>query len=321
MTKWILLGLVFLSNLSTAIAMDEKWTLEINNVCDKISIKLPLPSLDYECDLDDKSGNPSNWFNPFETCELSFDMIGLPSISDITAGLSGAICEEIQEVKDKTIDELIDDVNEQIPDNLTDEVNLGLDLNDELDKIKNDVGDDYNWRDDVMAQPDQSNQTCYTTDPAGKRIAVPCEIAKNPSDLNKCYIKSNNYSSPFEPIECGRYTKQSEQCIVRWEREEGTNVRYPVIGACTAELRSLQQEACTVNGKTNYCTELSLAQKITQNERICSVYEGGSRKNVPCSTIEKACYGHLNGNFQAASCLTFHNQLFNNRDPFSGYEW
>ncbi|CCO46829.1 exported hypothetical protein [Vibrio nigripulchritudo SOn1] len=316
MTKRILVLLVFLSNLSATQAMEEKWTLKINNVCDRVSVNLPLPSLDYECNLDNKSGNPSNWFNPFETCEIGFDMIGLPSIGDIMAGVSGAICEEIQDVKEKTIDDLIDDINEQIPENLTDDVNIGVDLNEKLDSI----GD---WRDDNNAQPDQEHQICYTTNHNGQRIAVPCDIAQNPSDLNKCYFKSGNYSSPFTPVECGRYTKESEQCIARWERDNETGIRYPVISSCTAELRSLQQEACTINGQTNYCTEMALRQTITQNERVCSIYdrESKTRQNVPCSTIEKACYGHLNGSFQAASCLTFHNQLFNNLDPFADYEW
>ncbi|MEI8659443.1 hypothetical protein [Vibrio sp. Hal054] len=117
---------------TSCLAMEESWTLQMSDKCDTVTLSLPLPALDMGCNTDTSSGNPSSWFNPFETCELNFDMIGLPSIADIKAGLAGAVCDKIQEVKASTIDGLIDEVNQSI-----DSVEDGV--NDDIDEFTSDI--------------------------------------------------------------------------------------------------------------------------------------------------------------------------------------
>ena len=313
--------LAVIASASTPIAaMEENWTLELDSVCDQAKLQLPLPALDMSCDLDKTSGNPSKWFNPYETCEFSFDMIGLPSLGDILGGISGKICEEIKEIKDQTIDDLIDEVNEQIPDNITDDLDWGLDLNEE-------GGLDSDWRDDPNAKPDSDNGTCYTHDFEGNTITVPCDIAESGSNLNQCYFKSNSYSNPFTEVECGRYTVSDEICITGWSKNDyGESI--PSLGKCTSSLRIQKAEACYVKniedvqglGGVNYCSELT--KPVSQNDRICQTYSNNETKLEECITIEKFCYGHLNGNFQANSCRKFHDQFFSKtNDPFSNYGW
>ncbi|MCG9578602.1 hypothetical protein L1D14_20500 [Vibrio tubiashii] len=301
-----------------ATAMEEKWSLKMDEVCNQYTLSLPLPALDMSCDLDTKSGNPSKWFNPYETCELSFDMIGLPSMGDIMGGIAGRVCEEVKKVKDKTVDDLIDQVNEKIPDNITKDINFGKDLNKELNKANT----GSNWRDSVNANPEynQSTKTCYTNDFEGNTITVPCDIASNANNKNQCYFKSTNVTNPFNPVNCDRYTVNQETCIVRWE--EGLyGQKEPVIGNCTSALRAQSAEACKENGVVNYCTKMET--KVTQNQRLCRVRStDGNSSYEPCINIERQCFGHLNGNFQAASCKAFHDQyVAQGGDPFSGYNW
>ncbi|MCC2524937.1 hypothetical protein [Vibrio coralliilyticus] len=315
-------ALLFLSLInSPASAMEEKWSLEVDNICDSVTVSLPLPALDMSCDLDSRSGNPSKWFNPYETCELSFDMIGLPSLGDIAAGLAGAVCHEIQEVKSQTVDELIDQINEQIPDSITDDITADLNLNDQLNNSN--AGSNQDWRNNDVAQPSVGTDICYTTDTKGSTITVPCDIASNPTSLNNCYVKTTSHSNPFQPLECSRFNKEKEVCIVGWRTDRSTGKNVPILDGCNSQLRTSNAEACSVNGETNYCTHFGAAENLTQNERLCSTYSNSSDSSttVACSTIEKSCYGHLNGSFQAASCLQFHDQYFSNKDPYSNYDW
>lgn len=307
-------------------AMNESWTLELDKVCDQARLQLPLPALDMSCDLDKTSGNPSKWFNPYETCELSFDMIGLPSIGDIAGGIAGQICEEVNEVKDKTIDDLIDEVNERIPDNVIDDIQWDKDINKEIGDRNN---SDSDWRDGGNADPKNDDGMCYTQDMDGNAITVPCDITRDANDLNQCYFKTDSYSKPFDPVECSRYTIPYERCIVRWsENEYGESI--PEIGNCDSGLRSQKAEACYIKTPSEfdiynpdniqYCRDRS--EPIQQSDRLCSVNDGSTTSYVPCITIELPCYGHLDGVFQATSCRTLHNQFFNKTsDPFSNYEW
>lgn len=299
---------------STGKETEESWTLELSEKCNTVKLKLPLPALNMSCDLDTKSGNPSKWHNPFETCELEFDMIGLPSLQDIATGMAGQVCKEVKTIKSQTIDVLIDEINAEIPDNLGEEISGQLNLNEELNEKIED------WSSSGEAQPSIADETCYTTDTSGGTITVPCSIANNTSaNGDQCYFKSNNYNTPFTETQCSRYNMQQEQCIVEWKIDSLSGQQVPVLGSCTSTLRATQSEACKENGIIGYCRDVTTTTAITQNIRQC----GGSGGNtVACSDLPKSCYGHLNGTFQAADCAVFHDQYFHNpQGSIHEFQW
>ncbi|WP_281188489.1 hypothetical protein [Vibrio harveyi] len=307
----IIIPLAFVSNSHAA---SEEWTLEMNDSCNSFKLELPLPAVDATCDLDDRSGNPSNWFNPFETCSLDFDMIGLPSLGDIAAGVAGAVCDAVKEVKDQTLDKVLDEINSEIPNDLWDEINGEVDLN---DKLTGGSKGDNSWTNPDVAQPDVGKDNCYTTDAKGSTIIVPCDIAKpKAKDPNACYVKSGSYGSPFAPIPCNRFSQEREICIARWEQDDVTGQIKPILSPCTSSLRASLSEACTDSkGNTNYCREWTSTP--TQHERQCSferkLGQGDTETYIAsCYGVEKACYGHLNGLFQAAQCQQFHDFFFQN---------
>ncbi|EHD1698135.1 MULTISPECIES: hypothetical protein [Vibrio] len=301
---WLAFGL---SN-GQANAEGEAWTLELNDTCDSFRLELPLPAINASCNLDTRSGNPSKWFNPLETCSLDFDMIGLPTMGDIAAGVAGSVCEAIKDVKDQTIDKIIDDVNASIPDNIGGNQNGN-----------NSNGNDNSWQKPDVAQPEEGSNHCYTTDASGSTIVVPCDIAKpQTTDLNKCYVKSNNYSNPFTPIQCNRFSEEKEICIERYEMDHESRELYPILAQCTTALKAIQAEACeNENEKITYCRDLG--RTPTQTDRQCRFYRELDNGRVEsyiadCYGVEKACYGHLNGLFQAATCQQFHDQFFRNNN-------
>lgn len=311
--------LAFASSMTNASDMEESWTLELDDSCNKFTLELPLPALNATCDLDKESGNPSKWFNPFETCALEFDMIGLPSLGDIAAGISGQICDAIKEVKSNTIDEVISDINQAIPDDIYGDINGEYDFTDDLTKGAGDAttggsSGGGSWTDNNEAQPDQDTNRCYTTDTSGSTITVPCDISQpNPNSQNACYLKSDEYGSPFSPVACSRFSFDDEICIARWEADSNSNIKMPVLSQCTAALRASESEACSdENGNKFYCRE---KDQPTQNDRLCRFTgEDGDGRNYTyydsCYKVEKACYGHINGLFQAAQCQMFHDDYY-----------
>ena len=295
----------------------ESWTLELSQSCDSFTLELPLPALDASCDLDTRSGNPSNWFNPFETCSLDFDMIGLPSLGDIAAGVAGQVCNLVKDVKNQTIDKVLDEVNSKIPDNLYDDITGELDLTGGSSgggaNGGGSNGGGSSWSDNDVAQPDQDNETCYTTDTNGITITVPCDISRDsPEHPNACYIKSSSYANPFSPLECARYTPDEEICIADWIRNRETGQLEPQLSQCTSALRQTNAEACsTSSGEISYCRDLN--SEPTQNDRLCLIASDSDSGTTTgsCYQIDKTCYGHYNGVFQAASCSLFHDNFFN----------
>ncbi|MDN3661096.1 hypothetical protein [Vibrio agarivorans] len=296
------------SGFSTKPNAAETWTLELSQSCDSFTLELPLPALDASCDLDTRSGNPSNWFNPFETCSLDFDMIGLPTMGDIAAGIAGQVCDLVKDVKSQTIDKVLDEINATIPDDIFDDITGELDLN---GSSGSSGGTDTSWRDNDVAQPDQDNQTCYTSDVNGSTITVPCDIAQSdPNNANACYFKSTSYSNPFTSTECSRYTQESEICIADWVRNNETGQLEPQLSQCTTALRQTNAEACsTSSGGISYCRDLN--QEPSQMQRLCSIANEYGSTTGSCYQIDKTCYGHFNGVFQAASCSLFHDNYFN----------
>lgn len=172
-----------------------KFTLKSNgNGACKAQVTLKLPSIDMSCSTDERSGNPSSWFNPNAACNLSFDLIGLPSLSDITAGLTAEACAAIDVIKNETYDKVVSNLNSKIPDNLYDEIKGNADLTSASKDIAKDVMNDLN---EIIA----SNQTgstseadnkptmesinddikdsfgqeiCFTTDDAGEMLGINC---------------------------------------------------------------------------------------------------------------------------------------------------
>ena len=154
------------------------WSIEPTRSCNTFTISLPSPTLDIGCNLDNDSGNPSTWFNPLASCDLNFDMIGLPTLGDIAAGLTGAICGEIKALKEKTIDQVIDEINNQIPDQIFDDINLGGNVNDRLNSgtgsdgtpIPPSVG---NGGTQPTPTPTPTEpELCYTRDSSGNTITA-----------------------------------------------------------------------------------------------------------------------------------------------------
>lgn len=136
------LGIFTVLALAVSFQTQAKMTLSSKkNMC-KASVSFSLPSLDISCDADPRSGNPSNWINPNTQCDMTFDLLQLPSIGDITAKISGQVCSALNQIKEMTYDEALNKIQEQIPDNLTDSLNLDVDLSDALgDQFKDMVND------------------------------------------------------------------------------------------------------------------------------------------------------------------------------------
>lgn len=285
----------------------EKWSITPNTRCEAAKFKLPLPALDLECDLDSRSGNPSKWFNPMATCELSFDLIGLPSIGDVMGGISGAVCDAVKTIKDKTIDGIIDDINQKIPDDLTGDISGDLNVSDMVNDYINGTGN--SGGSSGGSQP----ETCYITDSTGTTIQAPCSLTKDRGqDVNQCYLRANGSttSGNFSPIACDRPTPESEICILSYKQIE-YNEFIPVLGSCASATTKIDNACYGFNGKVVECGQLQ--EPVTQYNRICRLPNDDPTSGTPyvngqCIEVEKYCFGHINGQFQANECRVFTDQ-------------
>ena len=294
------------------------WTIGRPNSCDKVTVKLELPALDLSCDLDDESGNPSKWLNPYATCSLEFDMIGLPSLSDLAGGLAGQVCDAIKAVKDQTIDVLIDQINEVIPDELGEGGDFNLDLGQEAgDKIKSAFTPTSN--DQINAIPD-ANGLCYISVPNGQTVTYPCDMLEKTSTVpNTCYLYDENDHNSYERVSCDRYNVAKEACITDWvEDNDHRNSFNPVIQSCAQKnINPLTspKAACYENGKAIECSKMS---NVTRNERMCY---NGDGSTTACSNVDQTqqCYGHKDGAFQVLACKEFINNGISS--AYDGYVW
>ncbi|MEI8659442.1 hypothetical protein [Vibrio sp. Hal054] len=303
MIRLLMICLVLFPALSHAEIDDNTWSLKASSECDSYTIKLKLPALDMGCELDMSSGNPSSWFNPFETCELNFDLIGLPTLDDIKMGIGKQVCNQIQKVKSATVDEMLNEIDEK--------TNFELDLVDE-------------WKNLVEAKPStETDETgasrCYSYDTDGRKIIVPCSMGEPiGTDLNECYVDSGNSSEPFEYLPCSRFTPEAELCITGWYYDEYGEKRY-TIGGCTSKLAQENAFACGAYSDPIYCSDYN--GEVSQYDRLCTLPQRSDDNNSSetsdeaptrgsCSLIEKACYGHLGGVFKAAQCLDFHDKYY-----------
>lgn len=91
-----------------------------------------LPSINMSCNADSRSGNASNWLNPNTACDMSFEMLSLPSLGDITAGLAAGVCKALQGLKEMTYDQAIGQINDKIPEDVLGDLDLDLDLSDHV---------------------------------------------------------------------------------------------------------------------------------------------------------------------------------------------
>lgn len=319
----ILTSIVGLSN--TANAADN-WSIEPSNSCNSVTVTLPSPTLDLSCNLDDDSGNPSSWFNPMASCSMDFDLIGLPSLGDIAAGLVGQVCSEIKKVKEKTIDKVIDDINDAIPDDAFEDINIGGDLN----KPNNGTGTSGQPKPPTIpdsSTPDTStppqDEMCYTQNSQGNSITVPCSIADlEASSPNTCYLKDGSvFSNNWRAVACDRPTVDYEICVDGYKRVERSNEiqRYPdgIPVPTTSSCKGLSannriDNACFIKSgsgismKTRVVECSRLPTPETQYNRLCRVTDtstGHSSQSIgACIDVEETCYGHMDGIFKAEQC-------------------
>ena len=305
----------------------KSWDIIPSRSCNTFKITLPTPTIDIGCDLDEDSGNPSTWFNPLAACELEFDMIGLPSLGDIKAGLIGDVCAEIKRIKAETIDQAIADINEQIPDDLYDDVDWGGNLNDKLhDRLNSGTGSDGTpippRVKDGSTQPNPTEpDLCYTRDSRGNTITVPCEISeiKSPHD-NVCYRKDSAMSNNWDTTACDRPVPEFEQCVTGYqyiEQDKNSttykkikywpNTQIPKVKTALCKNASVTNNlgnACLYENGMAECSRITEAP--TQYERACSVTDtssGTSETNISaCINVEQTCYGFIGGVFKADSC-------------------
>lgn len=322
-----------------------EWTLDAEVSCSKIKVSLPLPELDATCDLDKSSGNPSKWFNPLATCELDFDMIGLPSLGDIMGGIAGSVCNAIKEVKSKTIDQAINEINQDIPNNLFENINRSINVNDE---VRDSLESSGSSNSSGSSTPDSN--LCYTNDLHGNTITVPCDItdplAQNP---DQCYLANGTNFDNLTPVNCSRPTVNQEQCVTGYERDEYGRIKHyadgvpiPITGSCGNTSLSARTNAClqSVNNQGSSSTRIvsceEISQPITQATRLCEgtrLNDSGSFDQVQrCLDVELACYGHMDGVFKAAQCRDFslRANVSTNRsspsslsssDPYADFTW
>ncbi|ELP5729345.1 hypothetical protein QTV44_002612 [Vibrio vulnificus] len=287
------------------------WKITPSNRCESATFQLPLPALDLECDLDSRSGNPSKWFNPMATCELSFDLIGLPSIGDIMGGISGAVCDAVKTIKDKTIDKVIDDINQKIPDDLTGNIGGNIDMSDIVNDYINGSGSSGGT---IGGSSGGSRpETCYITDSTGATIQAPCSLTNDRGqDVNQCYLRADGGTTTgnFTPIACDRPTPESEICILKYE-QLGQNEFVPVLGNCAGATQKIDNACYGFNEQIVECGQLQ--EPATQYNRICRLPNndpsaGATYVNGQCIEVEKSCFGHINGQFQANECRIFTDQ-------------
>lgn len=299
------------------------WSIEPTRSCNTFTVSLPSPTLDIGCNLDNDSGNPSTWFNPLASCDLNFDMIGLPTLGDIAAGLTGAICGEIQELKEKTIDQVISEINNQIPDQIFDNINLGGNVN---DRLNSGTGSDG-----TPTPPSVGNggteptptepELCYTRDSSGNTITVPCEIAEveSPYD-NVCYRKDSAMSNDWNVTACDRPIPEFEYCVTGYQYKDrdddnfgsreikywpNSNVPMVETDLCgNVSASSNLGNACVYKSGMAECSRIT--DNPTQHQRACSVTNtstGFSETDVSaCINVEQTCYGFIGGVFKADSC-------------------
>lgn len=108
-----------------------------NSIC-KANVSFTLPSVNIACNADPRSGNPSNWINPNTQCNMSFEMLSLPSLGDIAGGISGQICSALNGLKELTYDKALDSLQAKLPKDITDALDMNVDLNDTLSSMIND---------------------------------------------------------------------------------------------------------------------------------------------------------------------------------------
>ncbi len=318
--------LAFAVHADRAIADDAaNWSIEPAKSCNSITVTLPSPTLNLGCDLDSDSGNPSSWFNPMASCSMDFDLIGLPSLGDIAAGLVGQVCSEIKAVKEQTIDKVIDDINDQIPTELFDDIDLNLDLTDRLnltDRINAGEGTTGTPRPpsiDPNAPPTEDvngDEMCFTKDSFGKTMTVPCGIADiQAAAPNLCYLnEGDTITEKWTPIACDRPTIDYEICVNGYVKDDDSRQieRYAdgvpkvTLASCSSlNSNSTLDNACydTFNGSRRIVECNRVSEPETQHNRVCTKEENGSiGGNTACINVDETCYGHLDGVFRAASC-------------------
>lgn len=309
---------------STSYAFAEKsepqktWAISPSNSCDSLTITLPSPAIDYECDIDTTSGNPSTWFNPMASCNMDFDLIGLPTLGDIAAGLTGQVCSELNAIKDKTIDDLFGD-------------------DDSGGNGGN--GNGLPNPDPIPTEPE--DEMCYTQDSTGKNIIVPCSITDSePSSPDTCYLKEGDaFSDEWRKIKCSRPTVDYEMCVIGYETDDETKQikRYPdgtpipIVESCKSLPANMNLgSACYVSGSSIDNTGKRAVEcgridgPVSQYNRMCEQttksLSGQSKiESVNCIEVDETCYGHLNGVFKAASCSVhtdnFYKQLPESNSP------
>lgn len=101
------------------------------NSC-QLKTSISLPSLDLSCDADTRSGNASSWLNPNSMCDMSFEMLNLPSLGDLTAGVTAKVCTALKGLKAMTYDQAIKKINSEVPDDVLGGLDLNLDLNEKV---------------------------------------------------------------------------------------------------------------------------------------------------------------------------------------------
>ncbi|MGN2715578.1 hypothetical protein ACTFQF_00100 [Aliivibrio fischeri] len=293
----------------------ELWSINPSNSCDSLTVTLPSPAIDYECDIDTTSGNPSTWFNPMASCSMDFDLIGLPSLGDIAAGLTGQVCSELNKIKDETIGDILGDINNQVPDNIFDgSIGSGGNSNN---------GNGLPNPNPIPTDP--KDEMCYTQDSQGKNIIVPCSITDSkPSSPDTCYLKDGDaLSDEWRKVKCSRPTVDYEMCVIGYEKEKGSNQikRYsdgtpvPIVQSCkNLPSNSNLGSACYVNKPTLNQPDNKRPEEcgrsgddVTQYNRMCQMTTTTmtgqlTTEYMNCIEVDETCYGHLNKIFKAAAC-------------------
>ncbi|MBY7854229.1 hypothetical protein KW429_11035 [Vibrio fluvialis] len=298
----------------------EEWSLNVKTTCQAAKLSLPMPELNATCNLDRTSGNPSKWFNPLATCELDFDMIGLPSLGDIMTNTAGSVCAAIKEVKSHTVDQAIDEANKKLEDNGVDDIEGSLDLN---DWVKDELGDSSNGG-NTPSSGDQTSNICYSKDLSGNTVTVPCDItqttANNP---NQCYLKTGSAMDfTYSPVACDRPTVDYEMCVTGYVKDDQGRIKtyadgvpIPETGLCGKTTLASRKNSCIQTIKANggsstrivECSRMT--EPVTQLNRMCTGTttdnSGGYTSVDRCIEVDATCYGHKGGMFQAAQCRDF----------------
>ncbi|MDE5179002.1 hypothetical protein [Vibrio fluvialis] len=306
----------------------EEWSLDVKTTCKTMKLSLPMPELNATCDLDKTSGNPSKWFNPLATCELEFDMIGLPSLGDIMSKAAGSVCNAIKGVKEHTVDQAIDEANKKLENNGVSDIDASVDLNDWVEDKITDNSNSSTSGDNTSSTGNQTSGSnsniCYTKDLLGNTVTVPCDITETTAtNSNQCYLKTGSAMEfSYSPVACDRPTINYETCVTGYSKDEQGRVRtysdgvpIPETGSCGNTVLASRNNACIQTTKVNgisgtrivECNRLS--EPVTQINRMCSgstTDSSGGYTNVNrCIEVDETCYGHKGGMFQAAQCRDF----------------